>query len=116
MSGLYSILVIVYEGDNVVGKVSIENRQLRPTFLTEFTPSSMDEYGKQRRFKIFDNTAYTQGMDTLALLAAVNGEAVQHVTFPSAIGSLRMAEIVVPFYKSLVLEFDTARMRNRMLV
>jgi len=118
-SGGYTVVVMVYDGMELADTVTIMNR--RPsenTLLLEMTAKTTEELGSQRRFRVFDATSYTEGMDTLSLMVTVNGEAKRRLMFPRALSvnnGMRMVEFEVGFYKSMILEFDLYGMRDRML-
>jgi hypothetical protein len=115
----YTLVVMVYDGVNLVDQVTISNRQLTNSLLLEMTASNTEELGRARRFRVMDATSYVEGMNTLSLMVTVNGEKKQRLVFPRALSDntyMRVSEFQVDFYKSVVFEFDLYGMSNRMLL
>lgn len=114
----YTMVVMVYEGEELRDSITVTNRTPSTTLIAEFTPKRVEEIGKALRFRVFDATSYVTGMDTLSLLININNETPgKRLFFSTSLSNVtRVGEFTVPFYKSVVIEFDLQSMRNRMRV
>lgn len=114
---LYSLAATLYnqQTGDVVESYFMASRPAAPVFIHEFTPRVLERIGEPVVLKLIDTTVYSgMGMERLCLLATLNGDsAPRRVAFKSkkyedAEMDLRARSYVVavPFYKSIVLEFD----------
>lgn len=113
----YTMVIMAYEGEELRETMNVVNVWPSPTVIAEFTPRKVEDIGKTLKFRIFDATSYTKGMDTLSLLVRINDGPARKVIFPTALSNTaKVGEFTVPFYKSVLIEFDVRGMRNRDLV
>lgn len=124
MSRRYDFVATLYHQTTgeVIDQYAAVDRAPAPVFVHEFTPASMERIGEPVLLKLIDATVYQPGMDRLCLLVRVNGEDVpRSIAFRNnwQVAAVDLQErtsaLKIPFYKSVVLEFDLGCMKGRRL-
>jgi hypothetical protein len=120
----YSMVMMLYdaETDDTIDQFNVVGRPSSPIFIHEFTPQTMEGMGALANLKLIDVTVYTAGMDRLCVDVRLNGaDMATTVAFrnnwdvPGIDVQERSRLVKVPFYKSILVEFNLAFMADRRL-
>lgn len=119
---LYSIAMMLYDthSGEIITSHNITNRPLVSTFIHEFTPRTLEDIGTPVTLKLTDMTQYKPGMNRLCLNIHINNsDQPRKVAFrnnydvPFLDIQERTSILRIPFYKSIVVQFDPIAMNQR---
>lgn len=124
LNGLYSFDILMYrldlEEDTIVQRHSVSGQTIQNNYIKEFSVFNLDDIGMRVRFVVFDNTTYLPGMQPLAILAWLNNNTdpimVRFDLNTSNNTLTKRKAFDAPNFKSCVFEFDTAFMKNKLLI